>query len=825
MSLQVYKFGGTSVASSSAIRRVHQIINLQRNTTSTLAIVVSAMGSTPSLPKTTDLLLRIVSLSVSGDMKGVQETIDILRNKHLTCIGELIQDLTLRNQLIETIENELSDILAVVRAVRILKSSDERTCGVISGYGELWSARILHAYLKQEGYHDAEMIDARQVLICNDETVDWKTSTENLNNRFTNTTDTTTTTTLPSLLVITGFICSTSNGVPSTLGRNGSDYSATIFGRLFNAESVVIWTDVSGVLSADPRKVPNAVVLPILSYDEAMELAYFGANVLHPKAMAPATMSPEIPVYIRNTFQPLDAGSCITTRELASIDNVLLENQHPIDFFDCARGFSTIDQMSLINVEGSGMIGVPGIAQRLFSSLHEKDISVTLIAQASSEHSICVAVKCSQEKMAIEAIRDGFSLELARGKVAAVTAVSPCTILAIVGDALRSTTGVAGRFFAALGASKINVLAISQGSSERNISAVVLEKESSRALRAVHAEFHLSRPIVSIVIVCDDTNMNTTRQVLLQRLERMKKENNRDVIYEVVGTAKICSTNDELIIKTVVQLKDENIKEVFFLESFASWFVSTYDNAMIIDCAKNVLVAPDQVQQWIDAGIRVCTSNARVASNMERSSSRLDTRAALCNVLPVEKILHDLQNCGSYMISGSEVEHISVVLGAIQHVDAFEAIGQMVALARACGGSEDVVISECVEDVNDVNDVNEVNDVNDVNDVDVDQYRWVGEINLIEGTSELKKGIKIEQVGSVKVTISLASTTVPIVMSGSMDTSESIALALIQGALALSPKGMQSLVRGYGSPILKGKKNGNGKNDGDDFPPISLNKV
>jgi aspartokinase/homoserine dehydrogenase 1 len=475
----VYKFGGTSVSSSQAIQRVHEIINLHQQTQKMgLAIVVSAMGSTPEHPKTTDLLLSIVQSATAGDMDHVHRTVEILRTKHLTCITNLLKDPNVVQQLGASIESELQDILAVTKAVQILKSSDDRTRGVVSGYGELWSARILHAYLKQEGYTTAQLIDARDVVtITAPETVDWEASALKLATCSPHRNDQP-----PPLLVITGFICSTAEGVPTTLGRNGSDYSATIFGRLLHSSSVVIWTDVSGVLSADPRRVPNAVVLPFLSYDEAMELAYFGANVLHPKAMAPATMLPPIPVHIRNTFAPTDPGSCITTRELAEsqgrrnrkggdggdggdgVDGGDGENDRDLStFYDCARGFSTVDHMCLINVEGSGMIGVSGFAQRLFTSLHAKDISVTLIAQASSEHSICVAVKCSQENIAIQALQDGFSLELARGQVASVSAVSPCTILAVVGDALRSTTGVAGRFFAALGASKINVLAISQG--------------------------------------------------------------------------------------------------------------------------------------------------------------------------------------------------------------------------------------------------------------------------------------------------------------------------------------------------------------------------
>jgi len=310
--------------------------------------------------------------------------------------------------------------------------------------------------------------------------------------------------------VITGYVASNTEGVATTLQRDGSDYSAAIMGRLLQSKSITIWTDVDGILSADPRRVPDSYILPEVSYNEAMELAYFGAKVIHPKTMQPAIMAdPQIPIYIRNTFHSSFRGSRIFTSSTTHTDRER-----------CVCGFSSIEKMAVVNVEGSGMLGVRGVARRLFGTLESIGVNVVLISQASSEHSITFATTISQAQLAKDAIEEEFHKEIKQNRIAQIDMVSPCSIIAAVGDGMHLTTGVAGRFFSALGDAKINILAISQGSSERNISAVVLESESTRALRAIHAAFRLSHTNVRVGII----GMSQVGESLLKLLDTQRQK-------------------------------------------------------------------------------------------------------------------------------------------------------------------------------------------------------------------------------------------------------------------------------------------------------------
>ncbi len=277
-------------------------------------------------------------------------------------------------------------------------------------------------------------------------------------------------------LVITGFVASDRRGVQTTLGRNGSDFSASIFGALLAASEIHIWTDVDGVLSADPRRVPDATLIDSLSYNEAMELAYFGAKVIHPQTMAPA-VGDAIPIWIRNTFAPHKVGTLICAQPASLL---------PV------KGIASIERIALINLEGTGMIGVPGTAHRLFGALREEGISVILISQGSSEHSICCAIPQEQAERAAAVTRRAFERELAEGQIQNVDLDPDLAILAVVGDGMAGTPGIAAKVFSALGTSGVNIRAIAQGASERNISAVVEGRSATRALRAVHAGLYLS---------------------------------------------------------------------------------------------------------------------------------------------------------------------------------------------------------------------------------------------------------------------------------------------------------------------------------------------
>ena len=365
------------MGSASCIRNVVSIvrgIEAKAPPSRGICIVVSAMGkdaATPGEAKTTDLLLELVRGAEDADAAAVARTFDRVREKHRKCVDALFSNNPeVREGIVKRIEGDLSDIGDILRAVTLLRSAGARTRGVVAGYGELWSAMILSAALRDGAPKSkgVQFVDARKVVVVDEDpdegvTIDWESSARNARERLCGGAN---------MLVATGFIAADSRGVPTTLGRNGSDHSATIFARLLEAEFAVIWTDVDGVLTADPRRVPGAQVLDDISYEEAMELEYFGACILHPKKMMPVIREPCIPVMIKNTFKPSEPGTKICKRGTTSRGKSSSAGAH---------GFSTIDDMALVNLEGCGMIGVPGICKRLFESLHAQKISVTLVSQ------------------------------------------------------------------------------------------------------------------------------------------------------------------------------------------------------------------------------------------------------------------------------------------------------------------------------------------------------------------------------------------------------------------------------------------------------------
>ena len=337
----------------------------------------------------------------------------------------------------------------------------------------------------------AVWLDARDVLVLartKEPMPDYTLSQEKLNAWLTSSIEVST----AKVLVVTGYIASSASGMPTTLGRDGSDFSASIFAALLKANHAVIWTDVDGVYSANPAQVRDAVLLDELSYDEASELAYFGAKVLHPKTMTPV-LALEIPIWIRNTFNYRGRGSCISSaRHIAERERERAANggaPRKVGVAYGVKGFSEISNLCLIEVKGTGVIGVPGIASRLFSRLKDANCSVILVTQAGSELSMCMAIPMSQSDVGLSVVRREFRDELLTREILTVEKTGPCACLAVVGDGMRHKRGVAGRVFGALADAGVNVQAIAQGSSERNISAIIAQSDVNRALLAVHSAF------------------------------------------------------------------------------------------------------------------------------------------------------------------------------------------------------------------------------------------------------------------------------------------------------------------------------------------------
>ena len=528
----MHKFGGTSVASAECFVGVKKIIeeNLMSPRVN-LAVVVSAMGGKP---KVTDLLLNAVAAAAQQDDVAMSSLLTEVKKKHLVALDELeTLDSETRKSIGAQIERDLVDVENLLRAVKVMQSATPQIAELVSGFGETWSARVLTALLRASG-HDFVYVDARDVLRveggCPHDrcgAVEWDESKAHLNQLLDKLRQErlligpSTSSSTPSLLlgeasnllppgppaspkrraarngspkhrrheggaqlVITGYIASTVDGAPTTLKRDGSDYSASIFGKLLNATEVHIWTDVDGVLSADPRRVPEAFSLDEVTYEEAMELAYFGAKVLHPKTMTPAVEA-NIPLFIRNTFNPRGRGTRIGKASELRRKTMM-------------AGFTTVDDVAVINVCGTGMLGVPGVVFAAAGALKTAEISVRLIAQASSEMSIALAVDNARADEAKELLTAAYEKELRSGEIAAVDVVRPCSIIAAVAQTLSNDAP--GRFYDALGRCGIPLVCAAQGCDERNLSAVVHQKDARRALRAVHSAF-LSHNVVALALV------------------------------------------------------------------------------------------------------------------------------------------------------------------------------------------------------------------------------------------------------------------------------------------------------------------------------------
>ena len=663
-----HKFGGSSLADASAYRAAAS--NLEGSTGVGRAVVVSAMAGM------TDGLIDVVELAGRRDPL-YEELANGLRDKQVALADELMAG---DHELVAQIEKDWVDIKDVLRASWVMHRVSESAVGTVAGFGEVWSARLLAAYLGSQGI-DATWLDARDVLVVRSTgllpVVDWDASRARLDDWLgANDVDT---------VVITGFIASDPAGAPTTLGRNGSDYSASIFASLLGATEIVIWTDVDGVLSADPRLVPQTRVLDELSFNEAIELAYFGAEVIHPATMGPA-IEDEIPIYIRNTFNPSAPG----TRIHAGVAPT-----SPV------KGLASIGDMALINLEGTAMIGVPGISERLFGALREAEVSVVMISQGSSEHSICFATLQSEVHIASRAIKEAFESETRYGQIQAPAITQDCTILAVVGDGMAGTPGIAANFFGALARAGVNIRAIAQGSSERNISVVIDSADATRALRAAHSSFYLSKQTLSIGLIGPGHVGSTLLDQMARRLDWLREEFDVDLRVRAICNSSTMVLDEHRIDlaewRSRLEQPDPNAVPAD-LDVLADYvYTESVPHAVIIDCTASEQVAMRYVD-WLSQGIHVITPNKRASTGpldyyraLQQSARRADAHyfyeTTVGAALPIVQTLRDLVQ------TGDEIRRIEGIFsGTLSYLfnsfDGSVPFSEIVAAARAEGYTE-----------------------------------------------------------------------------------------------------------------------------------------
>ncbi len=465
--MKILKFGGSSVADAECIRRVAGIVGEARRE-GPVAVVVSAFRGV------TDDLAAAAAAAARRD-RGYEGVAAALRARHLDAISELAPPDA--DALAARITRRLDDLDDLLHGVFLLREASPRTTDGILAYGERLSADVVAAALTAAGV-GARVVDARRLIVTDDvfghAQVDLETSYERIRETFSG---------LEETAVVTGFIAATPEGHTTTLGRGGSDYTAALLGAALGAAAIELWTDVDGVMSADPRMVAEAFPQPRLSYAELMELSHFGAEVVYPPSVHPAR-SLGIPLAIKNTFNPRAEGTLVTDE---TVTGSTPAGVHPI------RGISSINRVALMRLEGDGMVGVPGIAMRLFGALARHRVSVILISQSSSEHSICFAVSPADSVSARRAVDLEFALERQAGIVDELIVEDDQSVIAAVGEQMRQRPGLAGRLFSVLGVHGVNVRAIAQGSSELNISLVVDRRSERQALAAIHGAFFAPR--------------------------------------------------------------------------------------------------------------------------------------------------------------------------------------------------------------------------------------------------------------------------------------------------------------------------------------------
>ncbi|NLB14189.1 MAG: bifunctional aspartate kinase/homoserine dehydrogenase I [Gammaproteobacteria bacterium] len=622
-----HKFGGSSLADAGRYRHVARLL-AERDDPIQTATVSAMRGVTDALIALAD------SASGNGDWPAQLAT---LREQHQRTAQQLLGEHA--DATLAWLDAQFQDLSALLAAIALLGPSGAAAKERVHGLGEVWSAQLLAAALSALG-QDAVALDAREVLVIgrNDLgiAVDWDTSAARLTQwRATHP---------QRRIVITGFIARDAHGVATTLGRNGSDFTGAIFAALFGASELNIWTDVDGVLSADPRVVPDAVFLPRLSYNEACELAYFGARVIHPQTMAPA-IARNLPILIRNTFNPSHPG----TRIDAGGDE---NGNFP------AKGLSLSSDLALLNVEGSGMIGVPGTAERVFATLRDANVSVVMISQGSSEHSICCVVRAAQAQAGKASLQRAFAQELSQGQIQSVQVEDGISVLAAVGDGMAGRPGVAARFLGTLARAHVNLRAIAQGASERNISVAIASSDESKALRAAHAGFWLSPQTISVGVIGPGKVGAALLDQLAQTAPQLLRDSNLDLRLRAIASSRRMWLGEH----------DPDWRQHWEqagaadLDAFTAHVSAAHlPHAVIIDCSANPDVA-ERYPDWLAAGIHVITPNKHAGSGPIERYRRIRTAARAGDArfryeatvgagLPVIQTLRDLIATGDELHS------------------------------------------------------------------------------------------------------------------------------------------------------------------------------
>jgi len=642
--MKVLKFGGSSQGSNEAIEQVVKVVK-ERTEQGELGVVVSAFQGV------TDQLIELSKLAKNGEL-GYEEKLKVIHDRHIKTVQDLV-DPKHQTPIISNVKQLLNELEDALRGIYLIRECSDRSMDLVMSFGERLSATIISGLLNSREV-EAFYLDAREVIETDsthgNAKVDVAKSAEKIKEYIQG---------KNGIPVMTGFIARSPEGVTTTIGRSGSDYTASILGVGLGVEEIQIWTDVDGVMSADPRRVKDAFSIENMSYEEAMELSHFGAKVIHPSTMTPAVKA-EIPIIIKNTFNPEHPGTIISKKPNGG--KVIV-------------GISSIDEVVFMNLSGSGLVGMPGISERLFGALAREKISVILITQASSEHSICFSLYEIDKARAEKAIEDEFKLEIQLGYVNPLKCQEEVSILAVVGSNMPGRSGTAGTLFQALGENNVNIIAIAQGSSELNISFLVNRKDSRRALNTIHQAFFLSK-VKTVHIFC--VGVGTVGGEFMRQLECHggELEESLGLRLQLTGVAnsrKMLFDGDGISLDGYKEKLEEAGEEMSIDAFFEKMKSCGKSFSIFVDCTANDVV-PSIYEKCIENHIPVVTPNKKANSkpyadylNMRQLMRKYGTGFYYeTNVgagLPIIETLKDLKQ------SGDRVEGIEGILsGTLSYI-------------------------------------------------------------------------------------------------------------------------------------------------------------
>lgn len=670
--MKVVKFGGTSVANATNIQKA---INIVKNDGEPKIVIVSAFSGV------TDLLIQAGTLAEASD-ETYLEVLKNLENKHLDAVRELLP-VTTQSHCLSLVKQHFNELEDICEGVFRLQEASLRTKDRIIAFGELLSSKIISAYM-----HSLDMthewIDSRKVIKTNSHFGNAAVNFEVTNQLINEVIDP------HNLYIAPGFIAGDAHQHTTTLGRGGSDYTAAIFAAAVLASSLEIWTDVTGMMTADPRWVPNAKTIDSTSYQAAMELSHFGAKVIYPPTIQPV-MQKSIPTHIKNTFKPDEKGTVIRG----------LQNLSSIDAGETITGISSINNIALLSLEGSGMIGIPGFSKRLFEALANERINVILITQSSSEHSICVAVNTADTDKAKATVDTAFRVEINNSSVEELKVEGGLSVIAVVGDKMKSHPGISGGMFGALGRNGINVRAIAQGSSERNISAVISSDDVKKAVNVLHEAFFEATTYKQLnVFVVGAGNVGKKLISQLQQQQQFLLDH-FNIQVRIVGIANskkmLFGSNGSAINLTTWKQELSNSEEMNLTDFVNQIIHKNLRNSVFVDVTANASVA-EAYLQLLEKSISVVACNKVASSSVYSNYIKLKYTAKEFNTLylfetnvgaglPVIGTLNDLRK------SGDVVNKIQAVLSGtlnfvFNHYDGTKPFAQIVKQAQDEGYTE-----------------------------------------------------------------------------------------------------------------------------------------